>query len=534
MSWHKFYDFMKRTDWKESAEKFWEDIKERAYYIIGITTLILLPLILGAPGMPDLPIISDIYSLGRDTGLFSSNTYVLRILTIAAIFAIFAASWDLLSGYTGQFSFGHALFLGFSAYVAYWVAVGVSVTDTIITIDADKVNIINNVIPFIPSGEVESFVINIPTGSLNMILGSKFILDPYTAILFGALITTIVAAGIGIVALRLKGSYLALVTLMLPIIAIQLITIFDDITGGDFGIPGIPLLVNWTGLNRPNEQDRLNLYILTTIVLFISVGIMMLIAYSRLGLILQSIREDEEAAESLGINLTLYKIFAFMVSAFFAGIAGGMYAQLDRFAGPSFFDTKISFMVIIMVIIGGVGSIIGGVVGAFMLTILVDLFLNQVFAEVPEMEILAFGALLVITLRYIPFGLTRAKSDQKRAIVIGILFAIFWVISIPLLQDLDKFNTLANENIFTFVSIIIMILIILPAIPVFFITEFIGLILLNDIIGLELADKALIKAKFVLAIVIGIPFAYYFPKLFKKVRLRYWGIWPSVGQYEPD
>ena len=97
----------------------------------------------------------------------------------------------------------------------------------------------------------------------------------------------------------------------------------------------------------------------------------MLIAFSRIGLAFQSVREDEDAAESLGINVRNYKILAFTLSAFFAGIAGGLYAQWFNYVSPTYLESAFSFQVIIMCVIGGIGTITGGVVGAFLLIILV-------------------------------------------------------------------------------------------------------------------------------------------------------------------
>ena len=95
----------------EQLEDIWESIKNRGYYIIGFLILILVPYILQAADFPPIPVISTLYDIGRESNLFDTNAFVLRVITVGALYAIFAASWDFLSGYTGQFNFGHAIFI---------------------------------------------------------------------------------------------------------------------------------------------------------------------------------------------------------------------------------------------------------------------------------------------------------------------------------------------------------------------------------------------------------------------------------------
>jgi branched-chain amino acid transport system permease protein len=489
-------------DWKELAENFWEDVKGKIYYILGVVVLILVPSILTAPGFSQVPVLSDIYAFGRNEGLFDANTFVLKILSLCMIWAIFAAAWDFLSGYTGQISFGHAIFWGIASYSTFWVAAGFKV---------------GLGIPFIDD-------------LLRIIFGDRFVLDPPLALIFGGIVAAVIALIIGIIALRVKGPYLALVTLIIPLIFSGLVIIFKDLFGPSFGIPNIPSVIQSVG---DRETDAVNFYVFTIIVFFITVGFMMLIAFSRVGLAFQSIREDEDAAESLGINVRNYKILAFIISAFFAGIAGGMYSQWLDFTGPSFFGTNFSFAVIIMVVIGGVGSVSGGVVGAFLLTILTRLFLEDVFQGVHALDILVYGLLLVLTLRYMRFGLARATKDQKKAIVIGILFGVSWTILIDT-NIFSMLTSLSTDSLLTFITLIIMFILTIPAMPVFIVSEIIGIFVLNGILGMGLVGSSLTKAKFLIYASIGIPFAYYLPKMFKIVRLRYWGVWPSAGRYEPD
>lgn len=547
-------------DWKELVENLWDEVKDRAYYILAVILLILFPLIIGAPPstLPifniiyngsRVPILSDIYDTGRDIFgahvLFGTNTWFINIIALCAIWAIFAASWDFLTGYSGQVSFGHAVFWGFSAYVVYWVASGFNV-----------------VIPLV-----------------NLDLGFRFELDPLLALVFGGLICALLALFIGIVSLRLKGFYLALVTLVIPLIFSALANTFRELTGGNYGlqsavtrvIPLPPESLKALDLFRPTRA--LNFYIFVLMVFFVAIGLMMLIAFSRIGLAFQSIREDEDAAESLGINVRNYKILAFILSAFFAGIAGGLYAQWFEYVSPTYFESSFSFQVIIMCVIGGIGTITGGVIGAFLLTILVSVFLKKVFAGVHGLDMIGFGILLIIVLRYMPHGLSRSTKDQKRACVLGILFAFAWAILpsqdgwgvelfssilpssgqatdplsqlisilvasiLTLIGKVDNLSQMATSltinNFVAFITLLILFIFALPAILIFLISEIIGLFLFEGILGMSLGG-ALMKAKFLIYVVVGIPYAFYLPKIFKLIRLRYWGVWPSVGRYEPD
>lgn len=547
-------------DWYKLAENFWDEVKDRKYYILAVILLILFPLIISAPPSTiplfnifyngsKVPILSDIYNSGRDIFgahiLFGTNTWFINIISLCAIWAIFAASWDFLTGYSGQVSFGHAVFWGFSAYVVYWVASGFNVVIPIVNLD----------------------------------LGFNFELDPLIALIFGGLICALLAVLLGLVSLRLKGFYLALVTLVIPLIFNSLANTFRELTGGNYGLQSavtrvVPLPPeSLKALKLFNPTRALNFYIFVLIVFFIAIGLMMLIAFSRLGLAFQSIREDEDAAESLGINVRNYKILAFTLSAFFAGIAGGLYAQWFEYVSPTYFESSFSFQVIIMCVIGGIGTITGGVLGAFLLTILVSVFLRKVFAGVHGLDMLSFGILLIIVLRYMPHGLSRSTKDQKRACIIGILFAFAWAILpshdgwgvelfssilpsigeatdpfsqlisvlttsiVSLVGKIDNLLQMATsltiDNFVTFISLLILFIFTLPAILVFLFSEIIGIFFFESILGMDL-EGTLVKAQFLIYVVVGIPYAFYLPKMFKLIRLRYWGIWPSVGRYEPD
>lgn len=570
-------------DWKEFFEDIWDEVSEHGYYIIVVCLLISIPFILAVPGVIPFPILSEIYALARNADLFDANTYVLSILSLCLIWAIFAASWDILSGYTGQVSFGHAIFWGMAAYATFWFATGFGVGFTLIEADAHLfwlpldeyiAEILNTVISFFNDVLRTLFgaSFKLSLGEISMGPIGPIDLSVLFALIMAAIVSAVIALIIGIIALRVRGYYLALVTLIIPLIIAELVVIYTDLFGPTFGIPNVPSIIE-VGDFTTKEVYFLNFYVLTLLIFFVSIGLMMLIAFSRIGLAFQSIREDEDAAESLGINIRNYKILAFTVSAFFAGLAGGMYSQWLDFSGKSLFGSNFSFSVIIMVVIGGVGSITGGVVGAFLLTILVKLFLDDIFRGIYGLDILAYGLVLVLTLRYMRFGIVRATKEQKRACVFGLLFALAWAVLpssegwgvdifssilpksgqskdplgqlisvsvtslLSLIGKVDNLGqmttSLTGDNVLTFITLLIMFIFTLPAILIFLISEIVGIFLLEGLLGMELGST-LIKAKFLIYACVGIPFAYYLPKGFKALRLRYWGVWPSAGRYEPD
>jgi len=273
--------------------------------------------------------------------LFTQDSYLLRIFIFTAIFAILAASWDLLSGFTGQMNFGHALFFGVGAYCTA---------------------LLNLRLDFPPW-------ISIPIGAL------------------GAVLTGLI---VGIPCLRLRGTYLALTTLAFPIILMGVVFAIPDITGGELGISGIQRL----------SRSRVTDYYITTGLLLILGFVMWKITDSKTGILFHAIREDEVAVRASGINTTRYKLYAFCLSGFFAGIAGGLYAHIMRTAGPSTLEVALSFQIVIWAVFGGIVSIYGPVAGVFILYPLLE-FLRIL----PKVRMLVFAFIVLLTLLYMPEGL---------------------------------------------------------------------------------------------------------------------------------
>jgi len=278
----------------------------------------------------------------------TQDPYLLRILILTSIFAILAASWDLLSGFTGQMNFGHALFFGVGAYTAALV----------------------NLHAHIP---------------------------PWGSIPLGALAAVLAGLIIGIPCLRLKGTYLALTTLAFPIILMGIVFAVPNITGGELGVSGIARL----------SGSRLGDYYITTVLMLGLCTIMWKITDSNTGIIFHAIREDELAVRSAGINTTRYKLLAFCLSGFFAGISGGLYAHFMRIAGPSTLEVSMSFTVVIWAIFGGIATIYGPAAAVFILFPLLEFFRFW-----PEYRMLMFAIVVLLILLYMPDGLITWLRDK--------------------------------------------------------------------------------------------------------------------------
>jgi len=280
--------------------------------------------------------------------IVTQDPYLLRILILTSIFAILAASWDLLSGFTGQLNFGHALFFGVGAY-----------TSALLNLHAR--------IP--PSG-------SIPLGALGAVLAGLII---------------------GIPCLRLRGTYLALTTLAFPIILMGIVFAIPDITGGELGVSGLDRL----------SRSRVSDYYITVVLMLGLCTIMWKITDSNTGVIFHAIREDELAVRTAGINTTRYKLLAFSLSGFFAGIAGGLYAHFMRIAGPSTLEVSMSFTVVIWAVFGGIVTIYGPVGAVFILFPVLE-FLRFW----PEFRMLMFAVVILFILLYMPDGLLPWLRDK--------------------------------------------------------------------------------------------------------------------------
>jgi branched-chain amino acid transport system permease protein len=299
------------------------------------------------------------------------------VIATANCYVIFAASWDILSGYTGQVNFGHAAFIG--------------------------------------------------TGGFTVGLLSKYHegVPAEVQLLTATGVAALLGVVIGVPCLRLSGPYLALATLSAASALFQLSFIYKKQTGGEEGIAGIPRLRDADvlgplgkgmaklftfgayGDSRRLEQIAyVNYYVTLVVMLLVMAGLLWL-GYGRRGLVLRSIQQDASAAEAAGVPIVRYKLGAFVLSGALAGLGGGLLVQTRGSAGIDLLLVSLSLLVIIIAAIGGTGSIIGPAIGAYLVILLQNYYLDKVglFEEHPELKPGLFALVLIVVLIVQPRGL---------------------------------------------------------------------------------------------------------------------------------
>jgi len=283
--------------------------------------------------------------------------YLLHILIIAGIYIILTLSLNLIVGYTGLPALGHAAFSCIGAYTSSLLA-------------------------------------------LNMGM------SPWIGLLIGACVAAFSGVVIGYPAVRLKGDYLALATFGLGVIVYSIAKNWVSLTRGPMGLPGIPgFSILGFGLS-----EIWSYLLLVSVFVILTIFVIKRIVSSPFGRILKSIREDEIASESLGKDTTKYKLLVFIIGAFFAGIAGSLYAHYITFIDPSSFTVMESITILLMVIFGGMGSISGSVVGAVILVVLPELlrFIGMPSSIAAPMRQMIYGLLLVVLMVKRPQGIMGA------------------------------------------------------------------------------------------------------------------------------
>ena len=288
------------------------------------------------------------------------DIYYLSALFSIFLYAALACGWNVFGGYTGYMNFGHAGFFGVGAYTSALLLLRLGLS------------------PF------------------------------YTSILGGAL-ASVLAAIIGYPCLRLRGPYFVLVTFCLGLAA-RIVVINLEWTGSSTGLwlpfPKVSMFTN-----------RVIFYETMLAIMVLTILVAIWIERSKFGLGLRSIFQDEDSAETQGVHAAKLKMAAFMVSAFLAGLAGGIYGYYRSYIHPDFiFDVSISVFVVLMALLGGRRSWMGPVIGAAILVV-VNEFLTAYAAIGAEFSRIIYGLLLVIVIMYLPGGLIgifkkRSKTDQ--------------------------------------------------------------------------------------------------------------------------
>ena len=288
------------------------------------------------------------------------DPYLLDVLTGIGINIILAVSLNLVNGYTGQFSLGHAGFMSVGAYLSS--AVSLFVTPKLV-------------------GELSA------AGEVTQ--GAVFL----AALITGGFCAALAGLFVGVPSLRLRGDYLALVTLGFGEI-IRVIFQNVEILGGALGLNAIPGSTTLT-------------WVLA--VAAVTVFVVHCLVDSTYGRGFLATRDDEIAAAAVGLNPTRYKIVAFVVAAFFAGVAGGLYAHFKLTITPTGFDFTRSIEIVVMVILGGMGNAVGVILAAVLLTVL-----PEVLRPIAEYRMILYSLLLVLLMLLRPQGLFHFPARRPR------------------------------------------------------------------------------------------------------------------------
>lgn len=292
---------------------------------------------------------------------FLIKDYPLHLVNISGIWIILALSLGLLQGYIGETSMGHAAFFGIGAY-----------SSVLLTMNA----------------------------------GFSF----WLALPVSAIITMAFGYVIGIVSLRLSGPYFAICTLAFGEIIRLFFVNWRELTEGPDGITGIPspsaIPLPFSGsLSFSSKEAN---YFLIYVLVFFTIFIIYRIINSRLGKAIMAIKEDQDYAECMGINAMKYKRMVFIISTFFAGMAGCLFAHYTHFISPYSFTVVQSFDLVIMVIVGGMGSIIGPILGAIILTLIPELL-----HAIKAYRMVIYGLMLMLIIIYFPHGIAGIVKDLR-------------------------------------------------------------------------------------------------------------------------
>jgi len=328
----------------------WLQLRKRdiALYGLGLMAAFLLPTALRlVPGLP----------LG----------YVLYLTSLGLIYAIVALGLNLLLGYAGQISLGHAGFFAIGAYTS---------------------------------------------ALLTLRLGVPFVV----ALLAAGFLTAAIGFLLGLPALRLSGPYLAVATLGFGLAVPQLILFWGEWTGGSMGLHSLPPAVIPIGLNRSivlrTDQDY---YYLALSMLILLTLLARNIVNSDTGRAFIAIRDSEVAARAMGVNLVRYKTTAFALSAFYAGLAGSLYAHLLHGISPEDFTFFLSLDFVTMIVLGGLGTVNGALLGSFLLTLLQNTLTRlPVVSQFKNLYAVVLGVVLILTIMFFPQGLAGGWRNLRR------------------------------------------------------------------------------------------------------------------------
>jgi branched-chain amino acid transport system permease protein len=325
-------------------------MKKNLFPLLLLAALVLLPLVL-------------------------KSNYFLHLMILFLLWVVIGSSWNLLAGFTGQVSFGHAAFFGVGAYTAG-------------------------------------------------LLFQHLQLSPWWGMALGGFIALLIGLPFGAICFPLRGAYFALASLALGEGIRHVATIAETFTGGMVGI-----------MIMPTFTSKVPYYYIALVLAFLSVASIQAIINSKPGYYFVSIREDQDAAASLGINTTLYKNVSLAISAFWTGMAGALYMNYMGFIDPHvvFSLHDYSVMAILVAIVGGVGTIYGPTIGAFIMVAFQEIFRTGFFGlfeylgkatgasaftslsdAIHKAHVLGFGILVIVVILYLPNGVVGDWEKIKR------------------------------------------------------------------------------------------------------------------------
>jgi branched-chain amino acid transport system permease protein len=281
------------------------------------------------------------------------NTYYLQILTFIGINTLLALGLNMLMGYAGQVSLGHAAFYGIGAYTT-------------------------------------------------AILSGTYGLSPWLALICAIACAVFIAFVVGMPTLKLSGYYLGMGTLGFGMIVNIVLREWSSVTGGASGFVGIPVLE----AGPVSFMLESNYFLLVWSIVLVAVIVCRRILGSRMGRGLRAIHDGENAARAVGVNTHFLKLQIFMFSAALGAVAGFLYAHFVLFISPESFGFMVSVKIVTMVVIGGMASVWGAFLGASLLTLL-----PEVLHGFAEYEMIVFGLILMVVMIFMPQGLTRGVLD---------------------------------------------------------------------------------------------------------------------------
>ncbi len=283
------------------------------------------------------------------------GNYTVFLLSLLAVYAWGSLGLNLLMGYTGQCATGHAGFLALGAYFT---------------------SIVGLRLEWLPCPVI---------------------------LLLAGIFTGIVGFLLGIPILRLRGFYIAMATLAFGVVVSEIILQWSSLTNGDDGLQ-VPVA---TIAGFAFDSDYKLYYLIICVTLLLTI-LAKNFVNGYIGRAFIALRESEIAAQTIGIDLAKYKVIAFAVSAFYTGVAGGLFAYLITFLSPDAFTLELSVDFIAMIVIGGMGSILGSIIGAIILT-----GMQQVLAGLLDLQILIFGLSLIVFMIFMPRGISGMLYDLR-------------------------------------------------------------------------------------------------------------------------